>query len=113
MREKRIKGSKYKIYVKLINSWHWQQLRHRKFCANPLCEICLMRGRVTPTEEVHHIKPVESGRDEGEMRRLAYDFANLQSLCKACHAEVHHPAQPTTAETISFFDKYFRKGEVF
>ena len=68
------------IYSSLLNSWKWQQLRRKKFLANPICEDCAAKGRVTPTEEVHHNRPVESGRDETEMRQLAYDYGNLVSL---------------------------------
>lgn len=93
---------KYKIYNKLINSYAWQKLRHRKFIANPVCELCAAEGRATPTEEVHHIIPVENGRDEAEMRRLAYDFDNLQSLCKACHAAVHAKVAPIPEEVKGF-----------
>lgn len=82
---------KHAIYQRLINSWEWQKLRKKKFVANPICEDCEAKGRVTPTEEVHHNRPVESGRDETEMRQLAYDFNNLVSLCKACHAARHAP----------------------
>ena len=100
---------KYKIYSKLINSYTWQQLRHRKFLANPVCEMCAAEGRVTPTEEVHHIKPVESGRDEAEMRRLAYDYDNLQSLCKACHAAVHKREKPIPEGARGFAERFFNK----
>lgn len=98
---------KYKTYTRLINSWTWQQLRHRKFVNNPICEMCAKEGRVTPTEEVHHIKPVESGRDDAEMRKLAYDYDNLQSLCKACHARVHaKEKKPMKENSKDFFAKY-------
>lgn len=109
MRRKLQYGSihKYKIYNKLINSYAWQKLRHRKFLANPVCEMCAAEGRATPTEEVHHIKPVESGKDEAEMRRLAYDYSNLQSLCKACHAAVHAAARPIPETARDFAAKFF------
>lgn len=100
--------SKYKIYQKLINSYKWQLLRKKKFLANPLCEECLAHGKVTPTEEVHHVKPVESGKDETEMRNLAYDYDNLRSLCKACHAACHAPPAPKVSDTTrDAFKKFF------
>ena len=100
--------SKYAIYKKLINNYKWQLLRRKKFISNPLCEQCLAEGRVTPTEEVHHIVPVESGRDEAEMRRLAYDYNNLQSLCKECHGKVHAKEIVVTNDVKSFFDRYLK-----
>lgn len=102
---------KYKIYNKLINSYTWQKLRHRKFLANPVCEMCAAEGRATPTEEVHHIIPVESGRDEAEMKRLAYDFDNLQSLCKACHAAIHAKVRPIPAGAASFAERFLALGD--
>lgn len=102
--------NKYKIYHKLINSYRWQQLRRRKFIANPVCEDCLKEGRVTPTEEVHHIIPVENGKDEAEMKRLAYDYDNLRSLCRACHGAYHARPEPNVSkEVTSFFDSLFNK----
>lgn len=102
-----LRREKYKIYHSLINSYKWQLLRRKKFKANPICEDCKAAGRVTLTEEVHHIVPVESGKDEAEMRRLAYDYNNLRSLCKACHAAYHAPAEkPTDEEVKNFFKKY-------
>lgn len=102
------------IYTKLLNSWKWQQLRRKKFLANPVCEDCAAKGRVTPTEEVHHNRPVESGRDEIEMRQLAYDFNNLVSLCKACHAARHAPPiadKHSNKETLAFAKKFWGIGE--
>lgn len=98
---------KYEVYKKLINCYRWQMLRKKKFLANPLCEDCLKEGRVTPTEEVHHVTPVERGRDEAEMRRLAYDYNNLRSLCRACHARYHAPPEkPISANAKDFFEKF-------
>ena len=102
------------IYSVLLNSWKWQQLRRKKFLANPVCEDCAAKGRVTPTEEIHHNKPVESGKDETEMRQLAYDYNNLVSLCKACHAARHAPPIPDkhgNGETLAFAKKFFGMGE--
>lgn len=102
------------IYSSLLNSWKWQQLRRKKFLANPICEDCAAKGRVTPTEEVHHNRPVESGRDETEMRQLAYDYSNLVSLCKACHAARHAPPIPDKkgdGAVSAFARKFFAIGE--
>ena len=99
---------KYAIYNKLINSYTWQLLRRKKFLANPLCEECAAHGRVTPTEEVHHIIPVENGKDEAEMRKLAYDYNNLRSLCKACHAAAHARPVNVGDEAKRFFEKFMK-----
>ena len=100
------RGDKYSIYKKLINSWKWQVLRKKKFIANPVCEECKKNGRVSPTEEIHHVVPVESGKDESEMKQLAYDYNNLRALCKACHAAAHAP-KIGKDDAKDFFDKFF------
>lgn len=105
-----LRPSKIKIYNKLINSWRWQQLRKAKFIRNPICEECVRVGIARPTEEVHHVVPVESGRDEAEMAKLAYDIDNLQSLCKECHAAKHQRKEPQTSEAAqAFANKFFKK----
>lgn len=100
--------TKYRLYQKLINNYKWQLLRAKKFRANPICEMCAAAGRVRPTEEVHHIIPVENGKDEAEMTRLAYDYNNLQSLCRECHAKVHAPPEPVARNEAArkFFEKF-------
>jgi 5-methylcytosine-specific restriction enzyme A len=50
-----------------------------QLAAEPLCEQCLSRTRVTVATEVHHKVPVLVRAD------LALDVANLQSLCTDCH----------------------------
>jgi len=73
-------------YQKVYQSKAWRRLRSAKLRANPLCERCLSRGKVSLTTEIHHIKPFDI---EGDWVELAYDFDNLISLCTACHHEIH------------------------
>lgn len=58
----------------------WKRIRDRYVKANPLCVKCLENGRLTPVEEVHHIKPLAEGGSN--------DFSNLMSLCKSCHSSI-------------------------
>lgn len=58
----------------------WRKLRKRKLQADPLCELCLAKDRVTPATEVHH-KQARRVRPELELV-----FDNLQSTCKPCHS---------------------------
>ncbi len=60
----------------------WREVRKRYVSAHPLCEMCLKDGRLTPVEEVHHIKPVSQGGTN--------EFSNLMSLCQSCHTKLHH-----------------------
>ena len=62
----------------IYNTPRWKRLRAAKVRNNPLCEDCEREGRVTLTEEVHHIVGIEVNPD------LAFDYDNLMSLC------VHH-----------------------
>lgn len=59
----------------------WRVVRDRYVAAHPLCERCLQAGRLTPVEEVHHIKPVSQGGTN--------DDSNLMSLCRSCHTKIH------------------------
>ncbi len=54
----------------------WRKLRAAKLAADPMCEA---RGCRALAVEVDHIVNVGSGGDR-------YDWANLQSLCRICHA---------------------------
>lgn len=59
----------------------WRRFREVFVAKHPLCEICAKEGRVTPTEEVHHIVPLAEGG-----ARLDPD--NCQALCKSCHSKI-------------------------
>lgn len=60
----------------------WRKTRNRYIAQHPLCEMCLKQGRMTPADEVHHIKPVSHGGGS--------EFSNLMSLCRSCHTKIHH-----------------------
>lgn len=57
---------------------------------NPLCEVCLLAGKVTPAVDIHHI---DSFMNYEGLTRInkAYDPTNLQSICKECHQRLHNP----------------------
>ncbi len=63
------------------NSAAWRRCRHMKLRQSPLCERC----KSEPAVDVHHIKPLRDNRG------LRLTIANLESLCKKCHA-IHHKA---------------------
>lgn len=85
-------------YKKLIQSQRWVKLRAEKVANNPLCERCLLDDITTPTQEVHHIRPVESSPDRHTMMLLCFDYNNLQSLCSKCHKKAHIELQSYTKE---------------
>ncbi len=58
----------------------WQRIRDRYAAAHPFCEECYKHGVLTPTEEIHHIKPLAHGGTHAE--------DNLMALCKPCHSRI-------------------------
>lgn len=73
----------------IYNSREWRELREQKLRANPLCEVCEQKGIVTAAHQVHHIHPIEDSHSVQEMRKWAFMYENLQSLCDQCHADIH------------------------
>lgn len=75
--------------AEIYNSPQWKKLRKAYFIQNPLCEMCLEENKVTPAEEVHHVKPILTGASRLEMEELAYNPNNLRSLCQFHHHLIH------------------------
>ena len=64
----------------------WREIRDRYMQSHPICERCGAR----PAELVHHIvRKRRGGSDEP---------ANLQALCRLCHAQVHANANELFAQ---------------
>lgn len=85
----------------IYNSREWKELRIAKLrSTNGLCEECMKQGIVTAARCVHHIIPIETARTKEEMRRLAFDWNNLMSLCKSCHARIHKELGSNTAKIV-------------
>ncbi|MBL3917049.1 HNH endonuclease [Bacteroides thetaiotaomicron] len=107
-------------YIKMINSVRWKQLRAEKLRNNPVCEVCEANDLSTLATEVHHKTPVESVPHELGMRQLMFDYNNLQSLCHACHSEIHRCAFSHSKEAIQannkraterFVDKFLKPSD--
>ncbi|MFV0587387.1 HNH endonuclease signature motif containing protein [Bacteroides reticulotermitis] len=107
--------SRHPVYIKLINSTRWRDLRKKKLMSSPVCECCNKEGRSTPATEVHHITPVESVATDYQMKSLMFSFVNLMSICHECHVEIHRQMFSHTKESVqannkrrtqSFADKY-------
>lgn len=71
------------------NTKEWKKLRNYKRKNNPLCEDCLSKGYITPTEEIHHVRPFNRGHNILTQWKLFTDLNNLVSLCIKCHKERH------------------------
>jgi 5-methylcytosine-specific restriction endonuclease McrA len=67
----------------------WRRLRAAYVRKYPLCCKCQEEGRVTPTQEIDHKIPINP-IDAYDLKNGKYghplDEANLQPLCKKCHA---------------------------
>lgn len=59
----------------------WRKLRRMKLRRNPMCEVH-PDGTAAVAVEVHHVIERKQRPD------LAFDFENLQSLCKPCHSRI-------------------------
>ena len=68
-----------KAYRRWYSTKVWQAARRAQIAAQPLCEPCLKRGRITPARVVNHRKP-----HKGDWA-LFIDPTNHQSVCKPCH----------------------------
>ena len=75
--------------IKIYNTQRWRDLRTWKMTNDPLCEECSKNNKVTAVEDVHHIISFMSTNDPIERSRLAFDYDNLMSICKECHAKKH------------------------
>lgn len=57
----------------------WQRARMRQLSTQPLCQCCILAGKVTQATEVDHLFAWQHIGDEAF-------YANVfQSLCKNCH----------------------------
>lgn len=101
--------SRDKRYQKLLNSPRWGEVKRIVWRrAGGLCERCKREGiaergapYIRAGVDCHHIRPVESARDEEEMRRLAYDVNNIELLCVPCHIKTHAEMRSHTKEKVA------------
>ena len=80
--------------------------------SSPICENCSAAGIITPGTEVHHVKPIDTGANDMERTRLAYNTGNLQTLCHACHVQAHKYLQSKSAKQTQARNKAKRTGFV-
>lgn len=83
-------SEKRKIRRSIYDTKKWRDLRKAKLMQNPLCEKCFENGIITPAEDIHHIVSFVDITDNLRRLEIAYDFNNLQSLCKKCHQKIHN-----------------------
>lgn len=81
----------------IYRSREWRELRAAKLRSQPICEVCEQKGRVTSAQAVHHRHPIEDSSTRQEMRKWAFMWENLMSVCHRCHADIHKAAGKGTA----------------
>lgn len=67
---------------RLRASVRWRRLSAAQLRHHPLCQAIWCQGQTTPATETHHRQPLATHP------HLAYDPANLASVCGACHARI-------------------------
>lgn len=75
--------------AKYYGSKAWKDLRNAYITQHPLCENCLLEGRATAAEEVHHRVPWLWFNDELDRFKALTCPNFLMSLCSKCHHEIH------------------------
>ena len=76
---------------KAYQNKEWRKLREVYIHEHPICQDCLAKGKVTPAQDIHHIK---SPFQNGEINYgLLLDYDNLVALCKDCHGNRHAAEQ--------------------
>lgn len=65
---------------RFYNSALWQKIRRDQLQREPICRMCLERGKYTPAVLVDHITPIRQGGSPTDVK-------NLQSLCNLCHEQ--------------------------
>ena len=88
IKEPKIKKVNKEDRQKIYQSTRWKKLRLAKLMDQPLCEICLAKGIITPAIDIHH---KDSFLNYEGLARVdkAFDYNNLLSLCKECHSYLH------------------------
>lgn len=89
-RQRMYNSANRKDRQRIYQTERWRQLRASKLATNPLCELCEENGIITPAEDVHHKVSFMTTNDKAKRIRLAYDRANLECLCRACHQYRHY-----------------------
>lgn len=71
------------------NSVRWKRCREDyKAYRNYLCERCLLEGKLTPGEIVHHKIHLTPGNIDDDS--IALNFENLELLCRDHHMKEHN-----------------------
>ena len=103
--------------IDIYSKQQWRNLRKAQLMKQPLCELCLARGKTTLAIDVHH-KDSYLNYNGQKRYAVAYDPDNLVSLCKQCHQFLHRHG--TThglnleyeAKELDKYEKQLKKKEL-
>lgn len=98
-----------KVRQKAYNNPAWRKLRDTFIREHAVCADCISKGKITPSQDIHHIK---SPFKNGEVNyNLLLDYTNLVALCKECHAARHNKEQGnrTIEDIIKQLDELFEE----
>ena len=84
------------------NSKRWKDLARLKKMMNPTCERCQEEGRITPAENIHHIKHIKITDID---RYHWLDINNLLSVCIRCHNDLHDRGNKSL-DSKYYFDEF-------
>ena len=88
--KKRTKTVNVEKRQEIYNTSLWHRMRLAKLREDPLCEICLMEGRTTLADQVHHLRSFLEAENLEERDKLAFDSNNFCSICQECHNMIHN-----------------------
>ena len=73
---------------RFYSSEAWNRTREAyKKSVGGLCERCLAKGLIVPGEIVHHKEELTPDNIDNENYTL--NWANLELVCRECHAQAH------------------------
>ena len=100
-----------KLRATAYNNTTWKKLREVYMHEHPLCEECLKKSKVTPAEDVHHIRSPFTGGDINYS--LLLDDKNLEAVCKKCHQLIHNAKEGYTSpeEILRQLDELFDENK--
>jgi len=88
--KQKTKSDNSKDRHKIYDTLKWRKLRLSKLIDSPLCEMCLAKDIITVGVDIHHIISFLSTDDLNKRSDLAFDYNNLQTVCKNCHQKIHN-----------------------
>lgn len=78
------------------NSVQWKNVRNNYWHKHPLCEDCLEKGLISPTEIIHH--KVELSPQNINDSNITLNENNLRAVCRKCHGKHHRRRRYKTDE---------------